>query len=173
MCLPRANFEIFGNKISLRNSLIKCIDEINGWFVSQNTKFPQPVPIYMIKHICRKMFQFYDAFSWYVYLGPILRYLATEKSKEIPNCNAWFFFSIFYLKTLIFWQQFPFIWLNMYLEKCFNYFKVQLCRCVYLGPILRHLAIKIARTFPIKMHGRNLWSFCTSKDIIFSFNGSH
>ncbi len=67
-------------------------------------------------------------------------------------------FSIFYFKILIFWQQFPFIWLNMNLDKCFN-FMMDFSWCFYLGPILRYLATKIPRKFPIKMHGRNLCFF--------------
>ena len=97
-------------------------------------------------------------FSWCFYLGPILRYLATKN----PYQNAWTkcvnFFSIFYFKIPIFWQQFPFIWLNMHLVTCFN-LMIDFSWCVYLGPILRYLATKISRKFPIKMHGRNLWLY--------------
>ncbi len=69
-----------------------------------------------------------------------------------------FFFSIFYFKMLIFWKQFPFIWFNIYLEKCFN-FMMYFSWCFYLGPILRYLATKIPWKCPIKMYGRNLWGF--------------
>ena len=60
MFLPRANFDIFSNRNPKGNSLLKCMDEIYGCFLSQNTKFPEVVPIHLVKYAYRKMFQLHD-----------------------------------------------------------------------------------------------------------------
>ena len=45
----------------------------------------------------------------------------------------------------------------MHLEKCFNDM-VNFSWCFYLGPILRYLATKISRKFPIEMHGQIIFN---------------
>ncbi len=98
-------------------------------------------------------------FSLYLYLGPFLRYLATKMSwKCLLKCMDEILI-FFLIKIHFFLKQFPFIWLNMLLEKCLN-FMMDFSWYVYLGPILRCLATKIPRKLPaLKCMGKIYGSF--------------
>ncbi len=124
--------------------------------------------------LLEKCFNFIMIFSWYSYLGTILRYLAKQIWRKflikMHGQNVWRFFVIFHFKILIFRQQFPFISLHMHLEKCFNFMMV-FSWCVDLGPILRYLATKShglqMYNSPIEIHGRNL-NLCFIQNTSFS-----
>ncbi len=114
----------------------------------QNTAFMTAVPIHLIEHAFSKMFQINDG------LQLVCRPRANKMHGR--NTSIWFFFSIFYFKILLLWQQFPFIWLNMHLAKCFK-LMMDFSWCVDLGPILRYLARKKSNNL-ILMREKRHWN---------------
>ena len=166
MFLPRANFEIFGKK-NPRKFPIK-MDERNLWLLFSKFYFKililqKQFPVILLNMHLEKCFDFLMYFSWCFYLGPILRYLWQQKSQEKSplKCMGEIYgcFSVFYFKILILQKQFPFIWLNMHLEKSFN-FMMDLSWCFYTGPILRYLCQqKSPKNSPLKCMDKSMVVF--------------